>query len=478
MQTIAQSDHAIVSLMINPNKVKKGPGFWRLDASLLERDDFEANMTDLLSDWKPPAGAIINMGSIWEWLKFQIQNHAREFARKNRSLEKQQIKSLYKEINDLHQKADDNPGDGQSDNIMSQIESIRRELAEMEEARARKTIFRSRCNWSMYGEWPTKYFLNLEKRKSADRTLNTVIAQDGTTLTDLQDILQEGKSFYEHLYRNDEDSLMPIEEIEQLIPNLQLPQLPQEDRDSLDSPFSQEELCSLPSQHRQVPGYRWQPARILFQILAPPSSFFCSSLESSIHKGTLSASQRGGIITLVPKKDTDKCFIANWRPITPLNTDYKNYTKAIGLRLQRVMSPLIDQDQTGFMKRRLVGDSVRNIEDNFRIIQRDHPSSMLVALDFKKAFDSVRWPLIFATLRWLNFGEAFINFIRIMFSNIESCVANSGFSSPFFSPERGIRQGCCASPYLFNLVVEILATLIRSNTNIRGIQHAGKVAKT
>lgn len=46
---------------------------------------------------------------------------------------------------------------------------------------------------------------------------------------------------------------------------------------------------------------------------------------------------------------------------------------------------------------------------------------------------------------------------------------NSGTTSEAFHLGRRIRQGCCASPFLFNLAIELLAALIRSNRNIRGI---------
>ena len=41
--------------------------------------------------------------------------------------------------------------------------------------------------------------------------------------------------------------------------------------------------------------------------------------------------------------------------------------------------------------------------------------------------------------------------------------------SEWFSLQRGCRQGDLISPYLFILCVEILATMIRQNKNIKGI---------
>lgn len=60
-----------------------------------------------------------------------------------------------------------------------------------------------------------------------------------------------------------------------------------------------------------------------------------------------------------------------------------------------------------------------------------------------------------------------------MFEDIESCLSNSGFSSRFFKPSRGIRQGCCASPSLFLMVVELLASLIRQSPHLEGPKFGG-----
>ena len=64
--------------------------------------------------------------------------------------------------------------------------------------------------------------------------------------------------------------------------------------------------------------------------------------------------------------------------------------------------------------------------------------------------------------------------IRILYTDIKSCVTNNGWSSEYFHLERGVRQGCPLSPYMFILCIEILAQQVRNNTKIEKIKIAGK----
>ena len=54
---------------------------------------------------------------------------------------------------------------------------------------------------------------------------------------------------------------------------------------------------------------------------------------------------------------------------------------------------------------------------------------------------------------------------------------NNGFSSIYFSVNRGVRQGDPIAPYLFIMVLEILTIHIRENKNIRGIKVANEEIK-
>ena len=73
------------------------------------------------------------------------------------------------------------------------------------------------------------------------------------------------------------------------------------------------------------------------------------------------------------------------------------------------------------------------------------------------------------TLAHFGFGSSFINWISLFYTDIQSCIINNGWSGGFFELGRGVRQGCPLSPYIFILCVEVLATAIRRDNEIKGI---------
>ena len=90
-----------------------------------------------------------------------------------------------------------------------------------------------------------------------------------------------------------------------------------------------------------------------------------NSINYAYQVRQFSVSQSRGIIKLIPKKDADPCLVKNWRPITLLNTDYKIAVKAIANRLKIVIPKIVNNDQTGFIKGRFIGQNIKiNREHN------------------------------------------------------------------------------------------------------------------
>ncbi len=169
------------------------------------------------------------------------------------------------------------------------------------------------------------------------------------------------------------------------------------------------------------------------------SNFLVKVLNYGLNKGELSSSQRQAVTTLIEKKGKDRCKLKNWRPISLLPVDYKIVSKVLAMRVEKIIHKLINTDQSGFVKGRFIVESVRTIQDNLDFTKQKNIPGLLLFLDFEKAFDSVQWDYRFDTLKVMNFGPDFINYVKALYKNINSCVLNNGITSKYFSVGRGVR---------------------------------------
>ena len=198
-------------------------------------------------------------------------------------------------------------------------------------------------------------------------------------------------------------------------------------------------------------------------------SFMVSSFNYAFRNGTLSISQRQGIISLIPKKKKNTEYLKNWRSVSLLNVDYKIATKTIALRLEKILPNLIHPCQSGYVKGRFIGESIRLIADTMHFTKAKNIPGVAVFLDFEKAFDSIEWNFIHRCLETFNFGLDLRQWIKVFYTDISSCVLNNGYASKHFHLERGVRQGCPLSGTLFVIAIELLAQRIRRSKEIKGI---------
>ena len=193
-----------------------------------------------------------------------------------------------------------------------------------------------------------------------------------------------------------------------------------------------------------------------------------SSYKFSLTNGSLSITQKRGVISLLPKKN-DLLLLKNWRPLTLLNVDYKILAKIIATRLKSALVHLINSDQTGFLEKRFIGHNIASLIEIIEYCEDNEIAAVLLSIDFEKAFDKLDWDFLWKCMSFFEIPENIINWVKILYSGANSCVTNNGHMSNYFSMGRGVRQGCPLSPYLFILAAEVLAISIRNNPKIKGI---------
>ena len=182
----------------------------------------------------------------------------------------------------------------------------------------------------------------------------------------------------------------------------------------------------------------------------------------------MSASQKQAVITLIQKIDRDVTLIKNWRPISLINVDSKIASKALAVRMKKVIHSLIAYDQTAYVKGRYIGESVRLIDDLLKYAENENIDGILFAADIEKVFDYVDYNFMYASLKKFGFGKDFVQWIKTLFKNSQSCVMNNGTSTGYFSVERGTRQDDPLSPHLFILTLETSFIKVRNDSSVKG----------
>ena len=283
--------------------------------------------------------------------------------------------------------------------------------------------------------------------------------------------MDEINSFYQTPYTQQCDGNELDNKIDNFLDSIDIPQLNEDDKDSLDKSISKQEIYDtlISMKHNKSPGLDGLPVEFYIVFWKDLSDMLLDSFNFSLQNGLMSSSQRNGVIILIPKKDRDTSYLKNFRPISLLTVDYKILAKILANRLKKCLSHLIHPDQSGFLKGRNIGNNIRLIIDIIEYTELNHIPGAILLLDIQKAFDSVSHDFLLRVLRRFNFSTKFVNWIQGFYSGRKSYISNYGNFTKPIDMERGIFQGCPISPYLFLLVIETMALAIRQNSNIKGI---------
>ena len=461
------SDHSAITLHFSSiGKQKNGPSFWKFNASLNDDTNFVALLSESVPEWLIEFNAVTDKRVLWDLIKYRIRQMSIKYG-KERAREKREKVS---KIENLLRTCEENCSKCPSNENFEQLEILKIEYDNIYEDLAKGAIIRSKATWYEKGEKSNKYFLNLESHNKIKSSVRKIFNAEGTLITDPQKIRQEIESFYSDLCKN--DTLSPPKTIlTSFLGNPDIPKLSQSDAQVCEGKLTISECFKSLQlfQNNKSPGNDGLTVEFYKAFWQVVGKIMVDSLNYSYDHGELSNSQKQAIITLIEKKDKDKRYLSNWRPISLINVDVKIGSKAIAKRLETVLPGIIHYNQCAYVKGRTIFDAIRTVDDIMEFTERYNINGTMICIDFKKAFDTVSRDFLFKTLHAYGFGYSFIQWIHTFYKNVSSCVLNNGFSTAPFSVERGVRQGDPLSAYLFIMVLEILCISVRRNKDIQGI---------
>ena len=94
---------------------------------------------------------------------------------------------------------------------------------------------------------------------------------------------------------------------------------------------------------------------------------------------------------------------------------------------------------------------------------------MIISIDAEKAFDKIQHSFMIKTLQKMGIEGIYFNIIEAIYNKPTANIILNGEKLKAFPLRSGTRQGCPLSPLLFDVVLEVLATAIREEKEIKGI---------
>ena len=86
-------------------------------------------------------------------------------------------------------------------------------------------------------------------------------------------------------------------------------------------------------------------------------------------------------------------------------------------RLKVYLSVVIGLQQSGYIPGRFISLNIRKLIDIIAFLEREDHAAVLIAVDFKKCFDSIEHEAMYSALREFNLGEYLISWVKMVYNN-------------------------------------------------------------
>ena len=173
------SDHSAVALSMsfNESELPRGPGFWKLNNSLLSDTNYVELLTFKIPMFAKKHEHVNDKGLYWEMIKMEIRAFTKAFSKKKAQRKRDKESVLLSEMMRLQTKLQAS----YSDSLKNELERIKFKLSKIAGIKTRGTIVRSRARWYEHGERNSKYFYNLEKRNQKKKHITSMMVTKSQT---------------------------------------------------------------------------------------------------------------------------------------------------------------------------------------------------------------------------------------------------------------------------------------------------------
>ena len=212
-----KSDHSMIHLDLTISKFKMGKGTWKFNTRLLKDNDYLILIKKCIQEeyqrYATPVydpqyiksetydniTLTIDYDLFLEAILLRLRGETIKFACRKKKQEKELENKLCNEIENFEKEP--------LGILNTNIDEKRKELEQLRESKTKGQLIRSRVQWLIDGEKPSKYFCSLEHQNYINKTVKRLKCNDGSDITNQKEILTELAKYYEKRFQSQDHRL-------------------------------------------------------------------------------------------------------------------------------------------------------------------------------------------------------------------------------------------------------------------------------
>ncbi|GKV29432.1 hypothetical protein SLEP1_g38359 [Rubroshorea leprosula] len=439
------SDHC--AIVLKSRTTDRGPRPFRVLDAWQQHPDFKKFVEDKWSEmmvegfagYKCQQKLRLLKGFLKGWNKDVFGNMEAQYEQ---DVEKIEQVDMQNEISDLED---------------SEIVKRQEGFAEMWDVlRKRELIWKqkSRSKWVHEGDANTRFFHRVAKGRRAQNNIAGLMC-DGAWIDDPILVKNEIVKYFRRLFQGEAWNRPKPGDIK-------FQQLSEEKKDWLERPFSVEEIeeglrsCEG-SKAPRPDGYNFNFLKYAWHYIKEDFINFFTEFHCN---GKLVKGLNSSFLTMIPKK-LNVVELKDYRPISLIGCVYKLLAKVLANRLKSVISEIVSETQSAFVRGRQLVDSVLVLNEVVDEIKKKKQPAFVFKADFEKAYDCVDWSFLDWMMESFGFETKWRGWIKECLSTARISVLVNRSPTREFEVGKGLRQGDPLSPFLFLMVAEGLQGLVQ-----------------
>ncbi|CAM2096371.1 unnamed protein product [Caretta caretta] len=282
--------------MVSLRAERLGPAYWHFNNSLLEDKCFVTSFREFWLAWREQWRDFPSVRRWWDLGKVRTKLFCRDYTRGTSRRRNAMIEQMEREVLEMERRLAANPEDP---SLCGAFREKREELWALEDHRARGAFVRSHIRLLREMDRGSRFFYALEKTRGAKKYVTCLLAEDGTPLTDPEEMCGRARDIYTSLFSPDPTDPGACGVLWEKLPTVSMGY-----RDRLELPLT---LAEFSEALRRMPtnkslgmdGLTMEFYHAFWDILGPDVvTVWAESLQS----GVLPLSCRRAVLALLPKK--------------------------------------------------------------------------------------------------------------------------------------------------------------------------------